>query len=165
MSASSPGIRRRTAAISVAIGLAACAPTVNVATEKPIQIAVDVRIRLDDDVKQLLGAERSGVQARGLEVQPVSLEDSRAVASAKKARLVGERIDGYLAAVRAKPQPSLSALIERSNAARRTAYAALAAKNAVSTRAVEQVAGERRIEEAAPGEWVMRADGSWAPRE
>jgi uncharacterized protein YdbL (DUF1318 family) len=142
----------------------ACTPTVNVATEKPIQIAVDVRIRLDQDVKDLLRSEQQGVAPRDLEAPALAREDAALIADAKRTRRVGERADGYLGLPRPRQDAALAQLVERANDSRRRAYQALAARHGVIPRAVEQVAGEQRVADASPGELVMGAGGEWSPQ-
>jgi hypothetical protein len=155
---------RALAAALAAITALACAPTVNVATEKPIQISLDVRIRLEEDVKDLLRAEQQGVAPRGLDAPSLDPQERAAIARAKRERQVGERLDGYIGAVAPKQGEALAAAIARANDVRRQAYRALASKHGVEPRAVERVAGERRVADAARGELVLQPDGSWAPR-
>jgi uncharacterized protein YdbL (DUF1318 family) len=155
---------RALAAALAAITALACAPTVNVATEKPIQISLDVRIRLDEDVKDLLRSEQQGVAPRGLDAPALDPRELTAITRAKRERWVGERRDGYIGVVAPERVAALAAAIERANEVRRQAYRALASKHGVEPRAVERVAGERRIADAARGELVLESDGSWAPR-
>jgi uncharacterized protein YdbL (DUF1318 family) len=142
----------------------ACTPTMNVATEKPIQIALDVRIRLDEDVKDLLRAEQQGVAPRGLGAAALAPNEASAIAAAKRSRRAGEQRDGYLGAPTPVADTALATALARANEARASAYRALAARHGVAPRAVEQLAGEQRIAQADAGELVQRTDGSWQPQ-
>jgi len=79
---------------------------------------------------------------------------------AKAAGLVGERPDGYVAAVSSNPPPDIVALVNDINARRRAAYTEIATKNGTSVEAVGAVAAERLYREAAAGTYLM-VDGRW----
>lgn len=83
------------------------------------------------------------------------------LASAKREGLLGERIDGYVGVVRADAPAAIRALADDINARRRQEYARIAEREGIEVQAVAQLAGERLIERAAPGEWVVGADGQW----
>lgn len=86
------------------------------------------------------------------------------LAEAKSAGLLGERIDGFLGVVQANAPPETRALAEDINARRRAEYAAIAARQGVAPEVVAQLAGERLVERAARGEWVLGVDGQWQQR-
>lgn len=86
------------------------------------------------------------------------------LAEAKSAGLLGERIDGFLGVVRADAPPETRALAQEINARRRAEYAVIAERQGVAPEVVAQLAGERLIERAGPGEWVLGADGQWQRR-
>jgi len=44
---------------------------------------------------------------------------------------------------------------------RRAEYASIAERQGVSVDAVAQLAGQKLIERASPGEWVLGVDGRW----
>lgn len=86
---------------------------------------------------------------------------SKAIVEAAKARgEIGERIDGYLAAVTAL-SPDVKAAMDDINISRKVAYEKLADQRGLSIRVVAQLAGESLIQRAAAGEYVMGADGQW----
>lgn len=165
-------VARCSGALVLALGLGtplACTPQVNVGADKPIVIQLDIdheiRVKLDEDVASMLREERaSTVQGRGGEALDPAARDQIALAREKQARRIGERPDGYVAPVATGPPAEVSALVARVNERRREAYGAIAAQRAVGTRAVEAVAGERRITEAEPGVAVMAPDGDWTTR-
>ena len=80
---------------------------------------------------------------------------------AKAAGLVGERIDGYLGVVDSGAPADVKALVEQINAERRAKYAEIAQKQGAPVQAVAQIAGEKLIERAGGGQYVMGADGQW----
>ncbi len=84
-----------------------------------------------------------------------------ALVDAKRAGYLGERIDGYLGVVSADTPPDIRAMAEEINARRRAEYAAIAKRQGVPVEAVAQLAGQKLIERASPGEWVLGADGGW----
>ena len=143
--------------------LAGCTPTVNVAAPEPIVIQLnithEVRVKVEQDVDGMIAeeSEPGGVRSRGV-------GDSSALLAAKTAGQVGERADGYVGVRPGHETSELGALVEAENARRRSEYQGIAAERGTELRAVEVVAGERRLAEAAPGEWVMGADGTWLRR-
>jgi uncharacterized protein YdbL (DUF1318 family) len=80
---------------------------------------------------------------------------------AKAAGLVGERIDGYVGLVVSDPTPELQSMVDQINEKRRARYAEIAVQRGVSVEAVAQIAGQKLIERAGPGQFVAGADGSW----
>ena len=80
---------------------------------------------------------------------------------ARKAGSVGERPDGYLGAVSQNAGPEVKALVKDINAKRRQRYGEIAKKRGTSVEAVAALAGEKLIENAAPGEYVMTSSGKW----
>jgi uncharacterized protein YdbL (DUF1318 family) len=84
-----------------------------------------------------------------------------ALEDAKAAGMVGERIDGYLGVVGSAAPAAVAQLVEQINAERRAKYADIAGKQGAPVEAVAQIAGKKLIERAAPGEYVMGADGQW----
>lgn len=86
------------------------------------------------------------------------------LAEAKSAGQLGERIDGFVGVVSADTPPELRALAGEINARRRAEYAAIAQRQGVALEVVAQLAGEKLVERAGPGEWVLGADGEWRQR-
>lgn len=80
---------------------------------------------------------------------------------AKAQGLVGEKVDGYVAAVIANPNAELQALIETTNEGRRQVYADLAQRNNITVEAVGIVSAEKLREKAARGEYVQSTSGQW----
>ncbi len=147
---------------------AACTPTVNVATERPIEINInvnhEVRIKLDDNVKTAIAGERMaarGVAPRGVEDDLAEIwEDAGEVARVKGSGAVGERADGYLGIV-TPPNPDAQKLIDRVDAARRVFYDRVAKQNAAPLGEVEKLAGANRLLDAAVGDWIQPPNVGW----
>lgn len=83
------------------------------------------------------------------------------LASAKREGWLGERIDGFVGVVRADTPAEIRALADDINRRRREEYARIAAREEVPVEAVGQLAGEKLIQRASSGEWVLGADGNW----
>ena len=147
----------------VGVGLAAAgctSPTVTLATEKPIEIKIDlrheVRVHIDREVDELIDSEEARVKPRG-----VAVDDDDLVIAAKGRDVLGEQADGYLGVRTQDATPADLALIQRVNAGRRERYLALAKEEGVPPAQVEKAAGASRIEDAQPGEWVRTPSGDW----
>jgi uncharacterized protein len=81
--------------------------------------------------------------------------------AAKTQGLVGERADGYLGVVAAKPSADVKALASSVNAQRRAKYEEIARKNGTAVDAVAALAGEKLVQRAPAGQWVTDAAGNW----
>lgn len=146
---------------AIAVAAAGCAsPTVTLATEKPIEIKIDlrheVRVHIDREVDELIDAEEARVRPRG-----IAADDEDLALAAKARDAVGEQADGYLGLHAADASDADRALVARVNAVRRDRYAALAREERVPLAQIEKTAGAHRIAEAASGEWVRTPGGDW----
>lgn len=79
---------------------------------------------------------------------------------AKRQGLVGETLEGYVAAVNDPPSAEVAALVEEINARRRAEYQRIAQQNGIELEQVEALAAKKAIDRTAPGGWV-RLDGDW----
>lgn len=79
---------------------------------------------------------------------------------AKSAGLVGETMEGYLAAVDSSPSSDVAALVKEVNARRRAEYERIAHENGIELTKVEALAAKKAIEKTRPGGWV-RVNGTW----
>ena len=82
------------------------------------------------------------------------------LATAKAKGWVGERRDGYLGLIDGAPAEARG-LVDTINDERRQAYAGVASSNNVPVNQVEALAGQKLIERAAPGTYIMDAAGRW----
>lgn len=155
----------------VALG---CAPKVELATDKPIELNLnirieqEVRIKLDHEVEELLRAERNpeAVRTRGEDLPLPNIEDSEEVKAAKREGQVGERYDGYLGVVSVESRGRSASvevqnLVDRINLGRSEFYRRMAVQYAISVENVEAVAGVQRVRAAKSGEFVLMPDGKW----
>lgn len=83
---------------------------------------------------------------------------------AKAAGLIGERPDGYVAAVQPNPPPDIAALVRQINAKRRAAYEDIAAQENVPVDQVGAVTAEKIKQQAPAGEYFLAPDGSWTQK-
>jgi uncharacterized protein len=79
--------------------------------------------------------------------------------TAKSKGLVGELTSGYLDAV-TTPSAEVKALIDEVNAKRKQKYAEIAARNKITLKDVEELAGKKAIEKSEAGSYI-KVDGSW----
>lgn len=80
---------------------------------------------------------------------------------AKDAGQIGERPDGYVAAVGPNPSADIEALVETVNDKRRLAYAKIAASEKVPIEQVGALAAEKIKAQAPAGHYFMTSDGRW----
>lgn len=81
---------------------------------------------------------------------------------ARMAGSVGEKLDGYVAAV--KPSAEVDALVVEVNAKRKQEYARISAENGQSVAVVAKVAAEQIINNLDAGVLYQAADGVWKKR-
>jgi len=72
---------------------------------------------------------------------------------------VGETLNGYIAAV--QQDAETAALVKEINAGRMNQYQILAQQNNLTTRDVANIAGQKLVERAKPGEFVRGINGQW----
>ena len=80
---------------------------------------------------------------------------------AKSQGLIGERIDGYVGVVDAGAPAEIRALADRVNGERRAEFERLAGQQGVEVPIVAQLVGERQIQRAPAGTYILGADGVW----
>lgn len=82
---------------------------------------------------------------------------------AKASGLVGERVDGYVAAVASSPSADVAALVADVNAKRKVAYTDIAKRNGTDVAEVARLAAQKLIERAPKGAWIQ-AEGRWGQK-
>jgi uncharacterized protein YdbL (DUF1318 family) len=141
--------------------LAACSPTVRVATPEPLKVDVDMRVDIYQHATSDAPAE--GPDAEAQDRRRARMAE---IQTLKNGRVVGENRHGLLSLVQAPPG-------EYGDYARRT----VEAENADRLALMKQLAAERRVpmaqieteqatlwrERAFPGEWTetQGTDGTW----
>lgn len=83
---------------------------------------------------------------------------------AKAQGLVGEKVDGYVAAVTPNPSAEIEALIRTTNDGRRQAYAQLAQRNGITVEEVGILSAEKLHANASPGTYIQNASGQWVQK-
>ena len=82
--------------------------------------------------------------------------------AARDAGLVGETLDGYVAAL--KETPDVQALVDEVNEKRRQEYARISAANGQPVAIVARLAAEQIINRLDTGAYYQDADGEWQVR-
>lgn len=80
---------------------------------------------------------------------------------AKTQGLVGERPDGYIAAVAPQPTDEVKTLVTSTNDGRRKVYAELAQRNGITVEAVGVVSGEKLQGNTPAGQYILSPGGQW----
>jgi uncharacterized protein YdbL (DUF1318 family) len=89
---------------------------------------------------------------------------SASLDNAKAIGLIGERPDGYVAAVQPNPPPDIAALVQQVNNKRRAAYADIAAKEGVPVEQVGALTAEKIRAQAPTGDYFLTPNGTWAQK-
>jgi hypothetical protein len=144
--------------------LAGCAPTINLATPKPV--AVDVAVRLD--VYQKTAPTKASEEQSSLTISANRRQRSGEIQQLKNDRVIGEDRDGYLD-LRTKPSdPAYLAyaqkVIDAENADRSFLYLANAQNQNKPLELVESDYAKLWRDRAFPGEWVQKDDGTWTQK-
>jgi len=85
--------------------------------------------------------------------------------SARAAGLIGERPDGYVAAVSASPTADIQKLVDDINAQRRKIYEQLASQKGVPSEEIAALAAEKTIsQKLQPGWYYMNSAGQWVQK-
>jgi len=157
------------------LGLAGCAPTIDVAVPKPV--VIDVNMKVDVTSRNETPAAKPGTVS--VAADPSATPDGAAeehtlisgeVQSLKNTRLVGEDNHGYLD-VRQTPTGKLASgedyaayvqrIVKEEDDARRVLDLQTAAKEGAPLQTIESESAKRWQDAAFPGEWVQDADGTW----
>lgn len=88
---------------------------------------------------------------------------SLSISEAKQRGLVGETLTGYLAAV-VKDNAEVNSLVTSINQAREQKYAEIAQSNQLKTEQIAKIAGEKLIDGAKEGEYVLGINGRWTQK-
>ncbi len=81
---------------------------------------------------------------------------------ARTSGMVGEKLDGYAAALKASPE--VNALVESVNTKRRQEYARISKQNGQTVDVVAKLAAVQIINGLEPGSPYQGADGNWKTR-
>ncbi|HEY8121714.1 MAG TPA: YdbL family protein [Myxococcota bacterium] len=73
--------------------------------------------------------------------------------------VIGERADGYVAAVKDSPSDEVKRVVEEVNAKRRAYYAEIAQRNGAPVEAVAALAGQKLLASLPAGQWLNDGSG------
>ena len=155
------------AAVTAAI-LAGCTPTIkteNEVTIKPIQITLDVNLKVDQELNQALSTDKPNVKADPNSSDVRARPRSRRAPNkaGKSAPRIGENNKGLLEARTADGSlsDSVKKVVDAENADRRLVFQAIAGKQNIPVESVAQRMGARMAERSAEGTWVQDGAGKW----
>ena len=155
------------AAVTAAI-LAGCTPTIkteNEVTIKPIQITLDVNLKVDQELNQALSTDKPNVKAdpNSSDVRERRRSRRDQIKEWKSAQLIGENNKGLLEARTADGSlsDSVKKVVDAENADRRLVFQAIAGKQNIPVESVAQRMGARMAERSAEGTWVQDGAGKW----
>jgi uncharacterized protein YdbL (DUF1318 family) len=141
--------------------LAACTPTVNLATPEPIKVDVGVRL----DVYQKTAPTKAKEEQSSLEIAANRRLRSGEIQALKSAHIIGEDRDGYLAMREPPKDPKYLDYAEGIVKAENNDRAYLYLANAQSQNKPMELVGAEYAklwrDRAFPGEWVQKEDGTW----
>jgi uncharacterized protein YdbL (DUF1318 family) len=110
-------------------------------------------------IKSLLG---SLLMALAMMFAAPAMADS--LDQARAAGLVGERPDGYVAAVSANAPADVMSLVQSVNAQRLQRYQQIAGEKGVPVQQVGAITAEKIIAKLKPGWYYMNASGQWVQK-
>ena len=155
------------AAVTAAI-LAGCTPTIkteNEVTIKPIQITLDVNLKVDQELNQALSTDKPNVKAdpNSSDVRERRRSRRDQLKAGKCAQLIGGNNKGLLEARTADGSlsDSVKKVVDAENADRRLVFQAIAGKQNIPVESVAQRMGARMAERSAEGTWVQDGAGKW----
>ncbi len=147
-----------------AFWLSGCAPTINLATPKPVK--VDVAVRLD--VYQKTAPTKAKDEQSSLEVALNRRLRSGEIQQLKNDGVAGEDRDGYLD-LRKKPEDAkyldyAQGIISAENADRAYLYLTNAQTQNKPLEMIEREYAQLWSDRAFPGEWVQKENGTWTKK-
>ncbi len=147
-----------------AICLAGCAPTINLATPKPVKVDIGVRL----DVYQKTPVTKAKDEQSSLTIAANRRLRSGEIQQLKNDRVVGEDRSGYLDV---KNPPAAAAylayakgIVTAENADRSYLYLANAQTQSKPLELIEDDYAKLWRQRAFPGEWLQKEDGTWTQK-
>ncbi len=146
---------------AAALGLTGCAPTVNLATPKPVTVDVNVKL----DVYQKTAPSETKNEQTSLEVAKDRRLRAGEVQQLKNDHVIGENRYGYLEIRELPKDPKYAEyakkIVTGENADRAYIYLASAQTQNKPFEVVEQDYAKLWRDRAFPGEWIQKDDGTW----
>jgi uncharacterized protein len=142
--------------------LAACAPTINVATPDPVKIDINMNV----DVKSPPMPAKTETAGPGVaERRRLRMGE---VQEMKNARVIGEDRDAYLKVVERPKEEGYAAYVDRviaeENRDRVQLYMESAKQKGQPLEITEQAYAKLWAERAYPGEYIQAVDGQWTKK-
>jgi uncharacterized protein YdbL (DUF1318 family) len=157
---------KRTALLLSAL-LAGCAPTIPIQVSTPEPVKIDVRMQIDVVSKE--DASKSK-KATSEELEAAGARRSRMaeVQTLKNDRVIGETRQGYLAIKNPPKDVGYAAytqrVIDAENLDRSKQYDLASRQQGKPFPFIEKEAAERWRNNAFPGEWLQKDDGTWGQK-
>jgi uncharacterized protein YdbL (DUF1318 family) len=158
-------VRGPVAALLLGAGcLAGCAPTINLATPKPVTVDIGVRL----DIYQKTPPTKAKDEQSAITVAKDRRLRSGQIQQLKNDRVVGEDRDGYLDLRNPPTDPKYLAyakgIISDENADRSFLYLSNAQGQSKPLEEIETQYAQLWRSRAFPGEWIQKDDGTWTQK-
>jgi uncharacterized protein YdbL (DUF1318 family) len=144
--------------------LGGCAPTINLATPKPVQIDVNARL----DVYQKTAPTKAKEEQSSLEVAANRRSRLGQIQQLKNDRVIGEDRDGYLdiknPPADAKYLAYAQSVVLAENADRSFLYLGNAQTQNKPLEMIESEYAQLWSDRAFPGEWIQKENGTWTQK-
>ncbi len=144
--------------------LGGCAPTVNIATPKPV--AVDIGVRLD--IYQKTPPTKAKDEQSSIDIAKNRRLRSGEIQQLKNDHVVGEDRDGYLDIRNPPADPKYLAyaksVVSDEDADRSALYLANAQAQSKPLELIESDYAQLWRNRAFPGEWIQKEDGTWTQK-
>lgn len=150
----------------IAAILAGCTPTIkteNEVTVRPIQITLDVNLRVDRELNRELNGSQSEIKPdpASSDVRERRRARRERILAWKSAKLIGENNAGLLDA-RSELSEAVRRVVDEENADRKLVFEKIAASENLPIEAVAQRMSGRMNERTPSGTWVQDAAGNWS---
>jgi uncharacterized protein YdbL (DUF1318 family) len=144
--------------------LAGCAPTINLATPKPITLDIGVRL----DIYQKTPPTKANSEQSAITVAKDRRLRSGEIQQLKNDRVIGEDRDGYLDFRNPPADPKYLAyakgIVNDENADRSYLYLGNAQTQSKPLESIENEYAQLWRSRAFPGEWIQKDDGTWTQK-
>lgn len=147
--------------------VSSCTPTIkteNEVTIKPIQITLDVKLKVDRELDRTLNSDRNvKADSDSDDVRSRRRARRESIQAWKQAKLIGENNSGLLQIRTAdgKIDDAVREAIEAENTDRKLIFETIAKRENIPAEAVARRMAGRMNERAASGTWIQDASGNW----
>jgi len=157
-------------AVTAAV-LTGCTPTIkteNEVTIKPIQITLDVNLKVDRELNREFNADGSvKADPNSSDVRERRRARRERIQAWKSAKLIGESNAGLLEARTAdgKLSDAVQQVVDAENADRKLVFEKIAEKENIPVEAVARRMSGRMNEHTSAGTWVQDTQGNWSVKQ